>query len=264
MTWWPGSYGHAWSLWESTDGASTMTTATEFDTQLSEAAPVAFEQIELAGRRRIGLVVVDEVVGFAAIGGGNLAPPVANAQVTAMISETDRLARAFSREARPILAFLDTHEPGKPEPPYPPHCEAGTGEENLVPELAWLEADPNATLIRKDCINGFVGAIEGDRNSVVDWVNGAELEALLVVGICTDICVMDFVLTMLSARNHGLMPSLKDIFVHEGACATYDLPPTVAKDAGLPREAAHSQFLTHHMGLYFMASRGARLVNGVA
>ena len=50
-----------------------------------------------------------------------------------MVEETDRLARRFVERGWPVLAFLDTHEPGKPEPPYPPHCERGTGEENLVP-----------------------------------------------------------------------------------------------------------------------------------
>ena len=73
----------------------------------------------------------------------------------------------------------------------------------------------------------------------------------------------DFVLTMLSARNHDLMPGLADIYVHAGACATYDLPRETAEGLGLPPTAAHPQALTHHMGLYFMASRGARLVGAV-
>src|SRR3546814_9060978 len=101
-----------------------------------------------------------------------------------MVEETARLARGFSGQGWPILAFLDTHVPGKPEPPYPPHCEAGTGEEDLVPELTWLGDDPHATLVRKDCINGFVGAIRPDgSNAVVDWVNANKLQRLVVVGI---------------------------------------------------------------------------------
>ena len=187
-----------------------------------------------------------------------------------MVEQTDKLARAFTARRWPILAFLDTHEPGKPEPPYPPHCERGTGEENLVPELAWLDDDPHAMLIRKDCINGFVGAIEPtfkghgtSHNKVVDWVVANRLEAVLVTGICTDICVMDFVLTMLSARNHGLMPTLKDITVLEPATATYDLPLEATKELGLPETAAHPKAETHHMGLYFMASRGAILASEV-
>ena len=239
-------------------------TATLTD-QLRAAMPVAMQPLRLGdGDGGVGLVIVDEVNGFASVGGGNLAPPAPNAQVTRMVAETDRIARAFSGRSWPILAFLDTHQPGKPEPPYPPHCERGTGEENLVPELAWLEADANATLVRKDCINGFVGAFAKDgSNRLIDWVNRHGLRRILVVGICTDICVMDFVLTVLSARNHDMMPSLTDILVYEGGCATYDLPKAVAEDLGLGPTAAHPQDVTHYMGLYFMASRGARLVNEV-
>lgn len=231
--------------------------------QLRATMPIRLEALTV-GAEKTGLVIVDEVNGFATVGAGYLAPPVENAQVTQMVSETDRLARAFSEQGRPILAFLDTHVPGKPEAPYPPHCEAGTGEENLVPKLQWLELEEHATLVRKDCINGFVGSIDKEgRNRVVDWVNRHRLEAVLVVGICTDICVMDFVLTFLSARNHDLMPSLKDILVYEAGCSTYDLPRATAETLGLPSSAAHPQDVTHYMGLYFMASRGARLVDKV-
>ena len=41
-----------------------------------------------------------------------------------------------------------------------------------MPQLEWLEDDKHTTLVRKDCINGFVGAIAPDgSNRVVDWVN---------------------------------------------------------------------------------------------
>ena len=231
--------------------------------QLREAMPIALEPLSV-GARRTGLVIVDEVNGFATVGAGYLAPPVENPQVTRMVDETDRLARAFTAGKRPILAFLDTHVPGKAEPPYPPHCEAGTGQENLVPQLAWLENDKHSTLVRKDCINGFVGSIGPDgRNRVVDWTNANKLEEILVVGICTDICVMDFVLTLLSARNHDMIPSLKEIRVYEAGCSTYDLPRAVAEKLGLPSTAGHPQDAAHYMGLYFMASRGAKLVDAV-
>ena len=220
--------------------------------------------------RSVGLVIVDEVNGFCTVGAGALAPQQHDPQIERMIQETDRLAKRFAAQKRPIMAFLDTHEPGKPEFPYPLHCEAGTGEENLVPELAWLEDCGCATLLRKDCIDGFVGGIERSfiggghgqhHNKVVDWVNNHRLETLIAVGICTDICVMDFVLTLLSARNHGLMPTLSDIVVLEPATATYDLPLAAAERLGLPPTAAHPKAETHHMGLYFMASRGALLAS---
>jgi nicotinamidase-related amidase len=218
-----------------------------------------------------GLVIVDAVNGFCTVGAGNLAPKEPDEHISRMVEETTALARRFAEHRWPVLAFLDTHEPGKPEPPYPPHCERGTGEEDLVPELAWLADDPDVTLIRKDCINGFIGAIEPiyhgthgtSHNKVCDWVNAHRLKCVVATGICSDICVMDFVLTMLSARNHGLMPTLEDIVVLEPATATYHLPREVAAELGLHETAAHPKPTTHHMGLYFMASRGAILAGGL-
>lgn len=214
---------------------------------------------------RCGLVVVDEVNGFATVGAGALAPPAPDRRIERMVAETAHLARLFAKRDAPILAFLDTHEPGRPEPPYPPHCERGTGEEDLVPDLAWLAECPQATLIRKDCINDFIGAIdlETGANRFVEWVNGHRLEGLVTVGICTDICVMEFVMSALSARNHGMMPTLKDVVVYDAGCSTYDLPREKALSLGLPETAAHPQALTHYLGLYFMASRGAKLASEV-
>ena len=212
----------------------------------------------------VGLIIVDEVNGFATPNAGNLAPQGANAQITRMVAETDRLARWFLNTGRPVLAFLDTHEPGKPEPPYPPHCERGSGEEELVPELKWLENEPKATLVRKDCINGFIGAFQpAGSNAIIGWAAANQVANVLVVGICTDICVMDFVLTLLSARNHGMVPSIKEVVVYDKGCSTYSLPRNVAEDIGLPPSASPPQDLTHYMGLYFMASRGAQLVEQV-
>jgi hypothetical protein len=53
---------------------------------------------------------------------------------------------------------------------------------------------------------------------------------------------------------------LKDVVVYEPGCATYDLSPETAIGMGAPT-ASHPADLTHHMGLYFMASRGAFLAN---
>ena len=230
---------------------------------LQTAMPLQAGPVPL-GADPVGLVIVDEVNGFATVGAGNLAPTREDATVTTMVRETDRLARVFTDRGWKILAFLDTHEPGRPEPPYPPHCERGSGEEDLVPQLRWLENDINTSLVRKDCINGFVGAIRPDgTNAVVEWVKTHHLASVLVLGICTDICVMDFVLTLLSARNHDLMPGLRDVIVHVPGCATYDLPRQSAAALGLPETLAHPQAATQHMGLYFMASRGAILASAV-
>ena len=56
-----------------------------------------------------GLIIVDEVNGFATVGAGNLAPQIPNEQVSVMVSETNRLAYSFTQQAMPVLAFLETH-----------------------------------------------------------------------------------------------------------------------------------------------------------
>ncbi|CAI5993911.1 unnamed protein product [Closterium sp. NIES-64] len=244
---------------------------------LRQHLPVESGKFRIARDSRVGLVIVDEVNGFCTPGAGNLAPPVRDEQIETMVSRTSLLANDMLTRGMPVLAFLDTHEADKPEPPYPPHCVRGTGEEKLVEALAWLEkeasrggeaaaaaADADArvtrgsvTLMEKDCINGFVGGMQPDgTNIVTQWAIKHQLEHIIVVGICTDICVMDFVLTALSARNHGLFgQQLKEIVVVAPACSTYNLPRPVAESLGRGATASHPQDATHHLGLYFMHSR---------
>ena len=53
---------------------------------------------------------------------------------------------------------------------------------------------------------------------------------ILVVGICTDICVLDFVCSALSARNRLLLSPLENVIVYSHACATFDIPLHVARN----------------------------------
>lgn len=61
------------------------------------------------------------------------APREPNSQILDMIDESVKLSRVFCEKKWPVLAFLDTHQPGKLEHPYPSHCVAGSDESNLVP-----------------------------------------------------------------------------------------------------------------------------------
>lgn len=230
---------------------------------LRHAMPVAGEAVDLTDPTGTGLVNVDVVNGFATVGAGNLAPPEANPQVDRMVAETDRLARAFDGAGAPVFAFQDCHQPGTPEPPFPPHCERGSGEEDLVPALKWLETAETVTRLYKDCIDGFIGAHSAGGNALADWIARNGLTRVVVTGICTDICVLDLVLSLLSARNHGTLPPLETVTVVEPATATYDLPRETAEHLGLPQAAAHPQAVSHWMGLAIMARRGARIAESV-
>lgn len=61
------------------------------------------------------------------------APQALDTQIDGMVDETVKLAKEFCEKKWPIYTFLDSHHPDVPEPPYPPHCIAGTDESKLVP-----------------------------------------------------------------------------------------------------------------------------------
>jgi nicotinamidase-related amidase len=226
---------------------------------LEARLPLSLQTVVL-GQGNIGLVIVDAVVGFTRR--GNLADALHMVPMVGRIAEvyhdlTDRLGERLR-----VLCFVDRHHADIPEPPYPPHCVTGTGEDELDPDLEFLKADRRVTFVAKDCINGFVGAIDRATgvNAFCRWVIDHRVETLLVTGDCTDICVSDFVLSTLSARNHGLLTDRDPVAdraayvaaitglrvaVLADACDTFDAP------------GFHERAAAHHVGLWMMASRGA-------
>lgn len=239
----------------------------DFADELRRRLPVAAAPYRLP--ERAGLIVVDVVNGFCTVGAGPLAPVAHDAQIAGMVAKVADAARRFLDSGRPIFALLDTHEAGRPEPPYPPHCIRGSGEELLVPDLAFLDQADGATLVEKDVINGAIGAITSDGgNRLFDWIRAHDLEAVIVVGICTDICNLDLAVTLLSARNHYLdgrpmLGGLKDVVAYAPGSATYDLPAQAVAALALPVTATHPQAETHHIGLYVMQARGAIIADAL-
>lgn len=233
------------------------------ENQMQNHMPVHPQVISFGPNDRPGLIIVDLIKGFTKVGAGPLAPLSPNKQIESMISEVSSISNLFHEKKQPIFFFMDSHHPGKAEPPYPPHCELGTEEAEIIDELKWLESSPHITFQEKECINGFIGAMnENGKNHFIDWVKNHNLTHLIFTGICTDVCVMDLVLISLSVRNRGFFgPDLKDIIVYEPACATYEIDQEMCAKYNLPDWSRHPQSLAHHLGLYFMASRGASIVN---
>ena len=228
---------------------------------LEELLPIRRTPVSLAGTHAVGFVCVDPGVAFTRTGA--MSDPTRMLPMLARIGEAYRQLRAEVGDRLRVLVYLDTHHVDIPEPPYPPHGIIGSGEEEIDPDLAWLLAEPNVTVLRKDCINGFVGAIDRNtgQNAFCAWVIAHDLRQLWVTGDCTDICVSDFVVATLSARNHGLLTAIDPVRDHAGyvaaitglevvvlpeACATFDAP-------------GHPAAVAHHVGLWLMAERGAVL-----
>ena len=79
------------------------------------------------------------------------APREPNNQILEMINESEKLARVFCDQKWPVLAFLDTHQPGKLEHPYPSHCLAGSHESKLVPGII-ISSSPSSYHIQNDLL----------------------------------------------------------------------------------------------------------------
>lgn len=218
--------------------------------EIVKISPVSYASLVID--ENTGLIIVDEINGFCTPGYGPLAPVGPNAQVDHMIAETNKLAKMIKHK----LVLIDRHRVGQVEKPYPPHCEVGSGQDELVDKLKWLEGDSNSVILPKDCISGVVGGMNADGSNVVfDWIKNNGIRTVVVVGICTDICNLGVVLPLMSARARGLV-ELDEVYMHEPACASYDLSLEVARSIGLPDSAAHPQDLYHLMGLLIAQNQG--------
>ncbi|GMP36283.1 hypothetical protein CsSME_00008461 [Camellia sinensis var. sinensis] len=115
-----------------------------------------------------------------------LAPTEPNNQINETIDESARQTKVFCNKKWPVLAFLDSHHPGKLEHPYP-YCIIGTDESNLVPTLKWLEKETNVMIRRKDCYDGYLGSTEEDGSNVfVDWVKNNQIKAVSIYLLLVD------------------------------------------------------------------------------
>lgn len=149
------------------------------------------------------VIVIDMLVGFCRH--GNLYSPRYEPVIPRMAAF---LRRAEDHGAH-VVFLADHHSPDDPEfRMFPPHCVVGSGEEEVVPELA--ESVRRGTLVRKHTYSGF-------RGTGLDEV--LELLApkrVVVAGICTDICVLHTVYDLVVRGYEAVV--LKDLV------ETYDAP----------------------------------------
>jgi nicotinamidase/pyrazinamidase len=156
------------------------------------------------------VLVIDMLVGFCKH--GNLYSPRYEPVIPRL--------RAFLEQAEergaPVVFLADSHTPDDPEfRMFPPHCVAGSGEEEVVPELAGFVR--RGTLVRKHSYSGFRGT---DLEEVLDRLAPRRV---VVAGVCTDICVLHTVYD-LGVRGYGVV-------VRKDLVETYDAPGHDAEEA---------------------------------
>lgn len=110
------------------------------------------------------------------------------------------------KEGTDVLYACDRHRPGDAEfELYPPHCLEGSWGGEIVPELG---PQPGDRIIPKRRFSAFFGT---DLDLVL---RESGIEALRIVGVCTNICVL---YTAADARMRGY-----EVAVPSAAVASFD------------------------------------------
>lgn len=149
------------------------------------------------------IIVVDMLNGF--LRRGNLASG-------RLDSITPRVHEHLEREAKAgadLVFLVDTHVPDDPEfAMFAPHCVEGSGEDEIVPELAPLAG--RGAVVRKSRYSGFYGTELDDVLALL------KPDVVEVVGVCTDICVLH---TVADLRNRDY-----PVVVRRDLVETFDAP----------------------------------------
>lgn len=141
---------------------------------------------------------------------------MANNEYRKLIPEQLKMINKFRSEGELVNFVLEGHDKDAVEfKKYPPHCIKGTKEAELVPEFINEQNKENTKIYYKNSINGMLnGNIQEDLKKLKD------LREIVLEGVCTDLCVMDFGRTAsryLDEINREIV-----MFLVKNACDTYD------------------------------------------
>lgn len=106
-----------------------------------------------------------------------------------IIPKIRRLLEEEKAKGSHIIFLCDSHAPDDKEfEMFPPHCVRGTEEAEIIPEL-WQFAGEVIPKTRFSCFYG---------TNLDERLRELKPDKIIVVGVCTDICVMH---TVADARN---------------------------------------------------------------
>lgn len=180
---------------------------------------------------RTALVIVDMINGF--LTEGVLASP----RSAGVLPAVERLLDFAKAKGIPTAAFADCHSADSAEfSAFPPHCIAGTSESEIAPSLCDIGG---FVRIEKNSTNGFL------TQGFQDFLQAHEACTQFVVcGVCTDICVLQFALSLRAYCNQTNRDMR--IIVPVNTVETYDAP-------------GHNGDLMQCMALQIMVQAGIEL-----
>lgn len=166
-------------------------------------------QIRDFSGNKTALVIIDMINGFLTEG------TLASERCAGILPAVEKLLNLAKENKIPCIAFADAHESDCPEfASFPLHCLKNTSESELAPSLKKIGGFQT---IKKNSTNGFFAP---DFQKFLK--QHPDLENVILCGVCTDICVMQFALTLKSFYNQN--QKNLHIYIPVNAVETYDAP----------------------------------------
>lgn len=181
------------------------------------------------------LIIVDMINGFVREGA------LKSDRVEELIPEILRLIDLCRNNNIKVVAFGDSHSRTCPEfESYPEHCIEGTSESEVVDEI---KSKKEYMLINKNSTNGF---LESEFTNFLQL--NSNISNFIIVGDCTDLCVLQFSLTLKAYFNK--LNKKSNIVIPMNGVDTYDL--------GL-----HNGDFMNIFALYNMKTNGINVVKSI-
>lgn len=179
--------------------------AGELAEEINSLGSISFSEIPAEGT---AMVIVDAVNGF--IREGAMSSP----RIESIIPNIVSLMKKCKEKNIPIAAFADCHGESCAEfESFPPHCVKGTSESEIVDEI---KAEGGYKLIEKNSTNGFHEQV------FRDCLEANGKSRFIVTGDCTDICVLQFCLSLKTWFTQKNLRS--EIIIPLNCVETYDAP----------------------------------------
>lgn len=178
----------------------------ELADEINSLAPVKLSDFD---KDKTVFAAVDIINGFIREGAMH------SESIESIIEPSAKLLSECKKLGIAAVAFADCHGKGCAEfASFPEHCVKGTSESEIVDEL---KAIGGYTLIEKNSTNGC------HEEAFADFLaKHPKTDTFIVCGDCTDICVLQFCLSLKTLFNKTNKPL--DIVVPINAVETYDAP----------------------------------------
>lgn len=186
--------------------SSAAAYANELADEINSLSPVKLSDFD---KDKTVLAIVDIINGFIREGAMH------SKNIESIIEPSARLLSECKKAGIAAAAFADCHGKGCAEfDSFPEHCVKGTSESEIVDELKSIGG---YTLIEKNSTNG---CHEDAFKAFID--EHKQADTFIVCGDCTDICVLQFCLSLKTLFNKENKPM--NIIVPINAVETYDAP----------------------------------------